>query len=122
MVSFTVFDYVYRDASNYKVWGSLLLDGAAVDTDAAQISAVLNGRDYFIAEQLGIPVLYQKLWAYSGGPNQDDHVWHTFEGFREPREDELSLPIWGTVREFVDRFAAVDKWDETLSPHWALHL
>lgn len=27
MTEFSIFDYLYRDASNYKSWGSLLLEG-----------------------------------------------------------------------------------------------
>jgi hypothetical protein len=118
MSAFTVFDYYYRDASNYKAWGSLLLEGSAVEADTKQVSAALNDYDFFIAEQLGIPPVYDELWAFSDGPTEDDHVWHTFDCFREPREDEMSLPVWGTVSELVARFAAVKKWNEALSPHW----
>lgn len=118
MATYTVFDYLYRDASNYKAWGSLLLKGAAVEADSARVFAALNDYEYFIAEQVGIPALYGDLWQYSDGPNEDDHVWHTFDRFRKPLEEELSLPVWGTVSELVDRFVAIKKWDEALSPHW----
>ena len=120
MATYTVFGYLYRDASNYKVWGSLLLEGAASESDTARLYAVLHDYDFFIAEQVGIPALYEYLWQYSDGPNEDDHVWHAFDQFREPMADELSLEVWGTVSELVDCFAAITKWDEALSPHWAV--
>ena len=61
MAIYTVFDYLYRDASNYKAWGSLLLEGAATVFDTARVSEVLHDCDFFIAEQVGIPALYDDL-------------------------------------------------------------
>ena len=34
MTQFSIFDYLYRDASNYKSWGSLLLEGRATEADS----------------------------------------------------------------------------------------
>lgn len=120
MVGFSVFGYLYRDASNYKAWGSLLLVGEAREADTAKLVAVLSDQEFFIAEQVGVRPLYDELWRYSDGPNDDDHVWHTFDGFHAPLEQALLLPVWGTVSELVGRFSAIEKWDETLSPHWIL--
>ena len=40
--SFTIFEYLYRDASNYKVWGTLLLDGVANEIDLQVLGPVIE--------------------------------------------------------------------------------
>ena len=37
--SYSVFEYLYRDASNCKVWGKLLLSGAVTDEDVTACDA-----------------------------------------------------------------------------------
>jgi hypothetical protein len=118
MAEFCVFDYLYCDASNYKSWGSLLLEGNVPATDLDALQACLNGGEFFIAEQVGIPPLYEELWQYSDGPTEGDHVWHTFHALRlATREDTTGTP-WGKVSELIARFKAVRSWDEKLSPNW----
>ena len=63
-----VFEYQYRDASNYKAWGEMLLSGVPSQNDIATLRARLESDEYFVAEQVGIPALYQQLWDF-GGPN-----------------------------------------------------
>ena len=117
---FSVFEYLYRDASNFKAWGALLLAGKASTSDRANIRAALESGEFFIAEQLGIPSLYDGLWKLSAGPSKDDHVWHSFHALRDPTEQEQLLPVWGTTRDMVSRFTAVTQWNEELSPHWEI--
>ena len=62
MTEFSIFDYLYRDASNYKSWGSLLLEGSATKTDLELLRACLESGEFFISEQVGIPPLYAGLW------------------------------------------------------------
>lgn len=72
-----VFEYQYRDASNYKAWGEMLLSGVPSQNDIATLRARLESDVHFVAEQVGIPALYQQLWDF-GGPNCDDHALHEF--------------------------------------------
>jgi hypothetical protein len=66
-----------------------------------------------------VPPLYHQLYRWSGGPIETDHCWHEFVGFREIAEGEEGYaPI--PAGELVGRFAAVNDWDEALSPHFAL--
>jgi hypothetical protein len=118
MAEFSVFDYLYRDASNYKAWGSLLLEGSATKEDIGELRARLDGGEFFIAEQVGIPTLYAELWKLSDGPSDDDHVWHTFHELRPASPEDMSKQPWGQVVELVARFNSVSKWNEQLSPHW----
>lgn len=118
MNGYVVLDYMYRDAANYKACGALLLKGEAIEDDRNRVVSKLSGGEFFIAEQIGIPALYRELWKYSGGPSEDDHVWHTFNLFRPPMEEDSDFPVWGSVSELVDRFEKVTCWREDLSPHW----
>ena len=118
MIEFSIFDYLYRDASNYKSWGSLLLEGRATETALEQFRTQLNCGEFFIAEQVGIPPLYAELWQFSDGPTEDDHVWHTFHELRQANAEEITGEPWGTVLELIARFKAVKRWNEQLSPHW----
>ncbi len=78
----------------------------------------LDGGAFFIAEQIGTPALYEELWEFSEGPSEDDHVWHTFNQFRPPIEEEADLPVWGSVSDLIERFERIESWNEALSPHW----
>jgi hypothetical protein len=118
MAEFSVFDYLYRDASNYKAWGSLLLEGSVTKEDIEVLRARLDGGEFFIAEQVGVPTLYAELWKLSNGPSDDDHVWHTFHELRPANPEDISEQHWGRVVDLVARFKSISKWDERLSPHW----
>jgi hypothetical protein len=90
MTELSIFDYLYRDASNYKSWGSLLLEGRATEAELERLRTQLNCDEFFIAEQVGIPALYAELWQFSDGPTEDDHVWHTFHELRQAEAEETS--------------------------------
>lgn len=119
MTSLSIFEYLYRDASDYKSWGTLLLEGVATEADVADLITQFESGSYFIAEQLGIPPLYSELWAFSGGPTDDDHVWHTFHALRPATAQDMATPVFCTLVEFLQKVNAVKACDETLSPHWS---
>jgi hypothetical protein len=118
LVDFSVFEYCYCDASNYKVWGDILLQGIASDSDLEPLTNHFDAGEFFIAEQLGIPPLYADLWELSGGPSVDDHVWHTFSELRPATADDIKAQALGTVENFISKIKAVKTWNQTLSPHW----
>ncbi len=70
-ISYCVFDYLYRDGSNYKAWGSLLLSGESTHEDVTALKECLESGEYFVAEQVGIPPVYKELWDLSGGPTDE---------------------------------------------------
>lgn len=103
---YTVFEYMYRDAANYKVFGSLWLDGEFPDEDKERFASLLEMDEFFIAEQVAIPAL-QPLLGSASDLNTDDHVWHSFVRFRPegclPRDQKLH-ETWNV---FIRRFDEV---------------
>lgn len=78
-----------------------------------------EGSEFFIAEQIGVPPLYQELWAYSDGPTENDHVWHEFFALRPAEESDLTEGApWGTANALFTAVSGVARWNERLSPHW----
>ena len=118
MSVFTVFEYFYRDASNYKAWGSLILRGIATEHDTQTLRRRFDSGEFFIAEQLGIPALYAELHELSGGQTEDDHVWHTFHGLRKENSEDDITKVFDTVSGFVGKIEEVKEWNLELSPHW----
>jgi hypothetical protein len=114
----TALEYRYRDASNYKASGRILLYGRLSDADRASIMGSLEDGEFFVAEQVGVPPLYEALYQLSGGPNEneDDHGWHEFIAFTDTAlaSDEL---VWGSARDLALRFANVKSWDLAMSEH-----
>ena len=113
---FTLFEYLYRDASNYKAYGELLLRGSISSTDSDMILSRLDSGERLEPEQLDIPLLYGALWALSSGPTADDLLFHEFVQLRAATDFEItSLPVWGSVDEFVEQFRRIDAWACQLS-------
>jgi hypothetical protein len=114
-----VFEYLYRDGSNYKAWGSLLVSGEPTPEDITALKECLESGEYFVAEQVGIPPVYKELWELSGGPTSDDHALHEFVALREATEDERKLlPVFGELSNLLKTFQSVTKWDYSLSPNF----
>ena len=120
MREFSVFEYLYRDASNYKSWGSLLLRGVVTNAELQILRNQFDSGCYFIAEQLGLPALYSELWAFSSGPTDDDHVWHAFHTLRPATNQDMDAPVFGSLEDLIHKVKATKTWDETLSPHWGI--
>lgn len=108
---YSVFEYLYRDASNYKVWGQLLLEGEMTIEQACYLQSRFDSEEFFIAEQIGVPPINKELWVYSGGITSDDHVWHSFQGVRPATaEDILTENVWGSVDSLLSNVKAVSSW------------
>lgn len=113
-----IFEYLYRDAGNYKVWGKLLLEGELNDEKTARLTSRLEDGELFIAEQIGIPTLYEELWRECQCEPSDelDHAWHEFSEIREATHEDLELlKPWGSLSALLERFEKVDSWDLALS-------
>jgi hypothetical protein len=118
----TLFEYLYRDAGNFKAFGCLALEGALNLADQHTLRSRLSGDGLFIAEQLNVPPLYKELYQWSDGPTSSDHCWHEFAGVEVV--DRFDVPAdayrWGSAREFLERLSAVSAWNQELSPHFRL--
>lgn len=116
---FSVFEYLYRDAGNFKAWGTLLLKGMLTEAQVGEMHSKFDGGEFFIAEQIGVPPLYQELWDYSDGPTDSDHVWHEFFALRPAEENDLvEGSPWGTANALFTAVSGIARWNERLSPHW----
>ena len=114
-----VFEYLYRDASNYKAWGEILLSGIPSQSDVAALRACLESEVYFVAEQVGIPAVYKELWDLSGGRTSEDHALHEFVALRVATVSERkTFPLFGELSSLLKTFQSVSKWDYSRSPNF----
>lgn len=69
-------EYLYRDAANYKSWGDVVFRNEN-DLDILKIEerirAALIDREFFVAEKVGVPVLY-----FESRDDELDHQWHEY--------------------------------------------
>ena len=116
--SFSIFEYMYCDAGNFKTHGRLLLQGADADAEAT-IRGCLEWGNQFVAEQVGVPSLCREHWEAVGeGPSELDHVYHEFAGLSAPTADHAALPVCGALETLVSRMQAASRqWDVRLSPN-----
>jgi len=94
----TLLEYLYRDASNYKQFGSVVLQGSISVKD---IRPLLIDGEYFIPSQVGLPDLQHKFkeqeFEY---PTGDDHAWHEIVSMRTTRK-QATIPLHR--KEFLSR-------------------
>jgi len=107
MNEFTVIEYLYRDASNYKVWSEIRLAGVFTQEDVETIQFCMYDGDSFVPQEVGLPPLQPLLWEEFGGPNDDDHDWHSIESIRPATQTDMILPLYGTTDKLVTAFQAV---------------
>lgn len=121
-MKWTLFEYRYRDAGNFKAFGCLALEGPLSVDEQQSLRSRFPGDGLFIAEQLGVPVLYKKLYEWSGGPTVSDHCWHEFGDLKVLEDVEVPADAhpWGSAKGFLRRLATITTWDEGLSPHFRL--
>lgn len=109
----TQITYMYRDASNFKQFETVILRGEMSEEDISLIIGKLVDGTFFIPEQVGLPRL-QFRWS---SLNNADHVYHELT-----REDitltDLSPTIKITAKRLVDNFRHV-KWN-IIKSHQAL--
>jgi hypothetical protein len=116
---FCVFEYLYRDADNFKAWGALLLKGVLTDAQVVEMKSKFEGEEFFIAEQIGVPPLYEELWAYSGGLTKSDHPWHEFFAVRPAEINDLAMGVpLGSANTLFNVVTRISRWKEQLSPCW----
>jgi hypothetical protein len=71
-----LFEYLYRDAGNYKSWGHVIFCNAnniSADVVKTRITGVLIDHAYFVASQAGVPDL-----RFTEYIEELDHGWHEF--------------------------------------------
>lgn len=77
----TQFNYLYRDASNYKNYGSIVLRGLVKEPGLIErLTKALDEGTYFVPERIGVPPI-DFVTTGKFPPNNDDHPWHEFESW-----------------------------------------
>lgn len=67
----TIFSYLYRDASNYKLYHEEIIQG---ELTFEQIQPYLDQNLYFIPAMIGMKALEFEVWD-----QDEDHIWHEIE-------------------------------------------
>lgn len=117
---YCVFEYMYRDAGNWKTHGALLLSCDAEDGREA-LRECLEWGDLFVAEQVRVPSLCEQHFidCGEGGPSDLDHAFHEFVDLRPATKEDLeSLTVSGPLSDLLGRMRkATGRWDVSLSPN-----
>ncbi|MEZ4379661.1 MAG: hypothetical protein R3B35_15395 [Gemmatimonadales bacterium] len=98
-----LFVYLYRDASNYKGWGSVEVRGDASEANDAAIREVLIDGLWFDAERAGLPTLFHLAAGASGFDSELDHPLHEFVGLESPDSGPPEAEPEMSVEELVRR-------------------
>ncbi len=94
------FHYLYRDAGNYKKWGSVVFSNPEELTLHSVASTLINAfpeEDLFMAHQIRVPEMF---FYTRGNATSDDHCFHEFDRLEEtlePPDDRHSR----TISEFL---------------------
>lgn len=108
------FIYLYRDASNYKQHGEVILSNEtqlAVEEIDQQVRSHLSDGSFFIARQVQ---LEERFFA---AVNEDDHPWHEFvqvEVTTDPTFDPVP-EVKRDIAQFLQELEQAHRmgWDET---------
>jgi hypothetical protein len=93
------FDYLYRDAGNYKNYGFVIFsnpNNLSIEKLRSSIISNLNDGEFFNHKRLKIPALFFSI------KNSDDHFWHEFENIEETNETPTETR---TIDEFLNSFS-----------------
>ena len=117
---YSILEYVYRDAANWKIWGRILLHGSITTADLRRIEAKLEGGAFVIPEQIGIDPLTSAHFSSARGISQNDHLWHEFATARAATTEEVPcLSVWGTTAVLLELIDGVGDWNLKSSQHYA---
>lgn len=81
------FNYLYRDAGNYKTHGSVVFlnpDRLTIEQIESTLRTKLIDEVFFDPEALGVPALSHSEFLYDPAI---DHLWNEFESLEETDED-----------------------------------
>lgn len=96
----TSFEYLYRDAANYKVFETVVLCGALRMED---LTPFLHEGDFFIPSQVGLMDLQPSL------KTEFDHGWHEIVEVK-PTDEEVTTPLTAAKLAASFRAAAANHW------------
>ena len=115
----TLFTYLYRDASNYKKHGEVVLRGPFTEAQLTRLRSALFDGENFLAEKIGVPLVAH--WAGDEfAENEDDHPFHEFGALEHTSQDATQND---TVEELVRKieFASAAGWSGHALPRAKPH-
>ena len=102
------FNYLYRDASNYKQGGEFIVQGWRDDA-VERLKKTLDGDNFFIAHQVNVPQVFFDTCS------EDDHCWHEFYSL-EKTDQEANDEHERTIDELLAAFEKIARsekgWQE----------
>jgi hypothetical protein len=93
------FEYLYRDAGNFKKWGEIVFSNPhniAIELVESMAKKVLIDKSYFVANKAKVPDLH-----FAEYNEQLDHGWHEMHTFKSTNEAPNDQPD-RTIDEFID--------------------
>lgn len=103
-----LFEYLYRDAGNNKLWGEILLsnrEGMDVRRAEDAIRSSLIDGEFFVAEDVGIAPL-----RFENRDHDLDHGWHEFHALQAAYEARGEEPLCDLADCLQKMKAASEKW------------
>lgn len=100
------FEYLYRDAGNFKNWGEIVFSNARnfnVDHVTAMAERVLIESTYFVASQADVPDLH-----FDEYNEKLDHGWHEFHAFQGTDDATTDLQK-RDVEKFIESLQRASK-------------
>ena len=97
------FNYLYRDASNYKKWGSVIFsnpDKLSLDDIEGNLTAYFDNQMYFIASHVDIPEVFLFINDYPF--SEDDHFFHEYDSL-EITDEDVNDSRGRSIKEFVEQ-------------------
>jgi hypothetical protein len=94
------FSYLYRDAGNYKQWGSVIFsnsEGLPLDTVAKALKDTFLQDGLFVAHQIRVPEVF---FYGRGHATSDDHCFHEFNVV-EASLDDPNDPYSRSITQFI---------------------
>lgn len=102
------FNYLYRDASNYKSWGEVIFanpDNLPLNEIEKRLKQAFDQEIFFVADQISIDELFFEEIT------DDDHCYHEFYSI-EFTEKDAPDPLNRTIAIFTEQveFEALRGW------------
>ncbi|MCA9900739.1 MAG: hypothetical protein H6654_10170 [Ardenticatenaceae bacterium] len=102
MNSYVKFNYLYRDAGNYKSWGELIFSNPdnldLIDIDI-QLRLEFIQEIFFVAHQINVP----EIFLYTENSlNEDDHCFHEYNSVENVELFEFE-PDKRSIKQFLEQ-------------------
>ena len=114
---YMVFQYLYRDADNSKVWGAVLLRGQATPEQVQQFATYHHPdwQPWFRPERMGVARLDGAVVPQVARSRFDHGDYHEVVGLQPATDADLArLPVWGSTATFAREFARTQGFERVL--------